>query len=293
MNAAALLSTLEWAVPVVLGVVLHEMAHGFVALRFGDTTARDARRLTLNPLRHVDPVGTVLFPLVLVLSRSPFVFGWAKPVPVDFSRLKNPKRDMVWVALAGPAMNFVLALAALAALGVMQNAAFSAAPVVIRMLLNAVLFNFSLMTFNLIPVLPLDGGRILTGILPMRQAIRFARTEKYGFGIIALLLIFLPLLGDYTGRDFAFVSRFLAFSVQKLTYFFAGLFGLIQGEKGMSIGFFQLLVILLIVLVLFGRGKLPALAEDLGKSVSSFKKGLNEDKEPESKPAENDSSKDA
>ena len=293
MNAAALLSTLEWAVPVVLGVVLHEMAHGFVALRFGDTTARDARRLTLNPLRHVDPVGTVLFPLVLVLSRSPFVFGWAKPVPVDFSRLKNPKRDMVWVALAGPAMNFVLALAALAALGVMQNAAFSAAPVVVRMLLNAVLFNFSLMTFNLIPVLPLDGGRILTGILPMRQAIRFARTEKYGFGVIALLLIFLPLLGDYTERNFDFVSRFLAFSVQKLTYFFAGLFGLIQGEKGMSIGFFQLLVILLIVLVLFGRGKLPALAEDLGKSVSSFKKGLNEDKEPESKPAENDSSKDA
>ncbi|GEM_PF-97271 len=293
MNAAALLSTLEWAVPVVFGVVLHEMAHGFVALRFGDTTARDARRLTLNPLRHVDPVGTVLFPLVLVLSHSSFVFGWAKPVPVDFSRLKNPKRDMVWVALAGPAMNFVLALIALAALGVMQNAAFSAAPTVVRMLLNAVLFNFSLMTFNLIPVLPLDGGRILTGILPMRQAIRFARTEKYGFGVIALLLIFLPLLGDYTGRDFDFVSRFLAFSVQKLTYFFAGLFGLIQGEKGMSIGFFQLLVILLIVLVLFGRGKLPALAEDLGKSVSSFKKGLNEDKEPESKPAENDSSKDA
>ncbi len=293
MNAAALLSTLEWAVPVVFGVVLHEMAHGFVALRFGDTTARDARRLTLNPLRHVDPVGTVLFPLVLVLSHSSFVFGWAKPVPVDFSRLKNPKRDMVWVALAGPAMNFVLALIALAALGVMQNAAFSAAPTVVRMLLNAVLFNFSLMTFNLIPVLPLDGGRILTGILPMRQAIRFARTEKYGFGVIALLLIFLPLLGDYTGRDFDFVSRFLAFSVQKLTYFFAGLFGLIQGEKGMSIGFFQLLVILLIVLVLFGRGKLPALAEDLGKSVSSFKKGLNEDKEPENKPAENDSSKDA
>lgn len=293
MNAAALLSTLEWAVPVVFGVVLHEMAHGFVALRFGDTTARDARRLTLNPLRHVDPVGTVLFPLVLVLSHSSFVFGWAKPVPVDFSRLKNPKRDMVWVALAGPAMNFVLALIALAALGVMQNAAFSAAPTVVRMLLNAVLFNFSLMTFNLIPVLPLDGGRILTGILPMRQAIRFARTEKYGFGVIALLLIFLPLLGDYTERNFDFVSRFLAFSVQKLTYFFAGLFGLIQGEKGMSIGFFQLLVILLIVLVLFGRGKLPALAEDLGKSVSSFKKGLNEDKEPESKPAENDSSKDA
>ncbi len=293
MNAAALLSTLEWAVPVVLGVVLHEMAHGFVALRFGDTTARDARRLTLNPLRHVDPVGTILFPLTLVLSHSPFVFGWAKPVPVDFSRLKNPKRDMVWVALAGPAMNFVLALIALAALGVMQNAVFSTAPAVVRMLLNAVLFNFSLMTFNLIPVLPLDGGRILTGILPMRQAIRFARTEKYGFGVIALLLIFLPLLGDYTERNFDFVSRFLAFSVQKLTYFFAGLFGLIQGEKGMSIGFFQLLVILLIVLVLFGRGKLPALAEDLGKSVSSFKKGLNEDKEPESKPAENDSSKDA
>lgn len=294
MTAAGLLSTLEWAVPVVFGVVLHEMAHGFAALRFGDTTARDARRLTLNPLRHVDPVGTVLFPLVLILSHSPFVFGWAKPVPVNFARLKNPKRDMVWVALAGPAMNFVLALACLTALGMIRNVEASSASItVIRTLFNAVVFNFSLMTFNLIPVLPLDGGRIVTGILPMRWAVRFARTERYGFGVIALLLIFLPLLGDYTGRDFDFVSRFLAFSVQNLTRFFAGLFGLIQGEKGMSIGFFQLLVILLIVLVLFGRGKLPALAEDLGKSVSSFKKGLNEDKEPENKSGENDPSKDA
>ncbi|MGN1078823.1 MAG: site-2 protease family protein [Alphaproteobacteria bacterium] len=104
------LSWLEWGIPVVLAIVLHEIAHGCAAFYFGDTTARDGGRLSLNPLRHVDPVGTVIFPLMLILSRTPFVFGWAKPVPVNFGRLKNPKKDMVWVALAGPAMNFFFGL---------------------------------------------------------------------------------------------------------------------------------------------------------------------------------------
>lgn len=290
------LSWLEWGIPVVLAIVLHEIAHGCAAFYFGDTTARDNGRLSLNPLRHVDPVGTVIFPLVLILSRTPFVFGWAKPVPVDFRRLKNPKKDMVWVALAGPAMNFFLAFAAFAVLSVCKNV-FQAvlSEGLLNVLLNTIVFNFSVMVFNLIPVLPMDGGRIITGLLPFPWAVRFAKTEKYGFGIIALLLIFLPVLGNYIGRDFDFISRFLAFAVQKMFVFFAGFFGLTQGEEIMSIGFFQLLVILLIILVLFGRGKLPALAEDLGKSVSSFKKGLSEDKakDPEEKQDDTDSSKDA
>lgn len=290
------LSWLEWGVPVVLAIVLHEIAHGCAAFYFGDTTARDGGRLSLNPLRHVDPVGTVIFPLVLILSRTPFVFGWAKPVPVDFRRLKNPKKDMVWVALAGPAMNFFLAFAAFAVLSVCKNV-FQAvlSEGLLNVLLNTIVFNFSVMVFNLIPVLPMDGGRIITGLLPFPWAVRFAKTEKYGFGIIALLLIFLPVLGNYIGRDFDFISRFLAFAVQKMFVFFAGFFGLTQGEEIMSIGFFQLLVILLIILVLFGRGKLPALAEDLGKSVSSFKKGLSEDKakDPEEKQDDTDPSKDA
>lgn len=290
------LSWLEWGIPVVLAIVLHEIAHGCAAFYFGDTTARDNGRLSLNPLRHVDPVGTVIFPLVLILSRTPFVFGWAKPVPVDFRRLKNPKKDMVWVALAGPSMNFFLAFAAFAVLSVCKNV-FQAvlSEGLLNVLLNTIVFNFSVMVFNLIPVLPMDGGRIITGLLPFPWAVRFAKTEKYGFGIIALLLIFLPVLGNYIGRDFDFISRFLAFAVQKMFVFFAGFFGLTQGEEIMSIGFFQLLVILLIILVLFGRGKLPALAEDLGKSVSSFKKGLSEDKakDPEEKQDDTDPSKDA
>ncbi len=290
------LSCLEWGIPVVLAIVLHEIAHGCAAFYFGDTTARDSRRLSLNPLRHVDPVGTVIFPLVLILSRTPFVFGWAKPVPVDFRRLKNPKKDMVWVALAGPAMNFFLAFAAFAVLSVCKNVfQVVLSESLLNVLLNTIVFNFSVMVFNLIPVLPMDGGRIITGLLPFPWAVRFAKTEKYGFGIIALLLIFLPVLGNYIGRDFDFISRFLAFAVQKMFVFFAGFFGLTQGEEIMSIGFFQLLVILLIILVLFGRGKLPALAEDLGKSVSSFKKGLSEDKakDPEEKQDDTDPSKDA
>lgn len=290
------LSCLEWGIPVVLAIVLHEIAHGCAAFYFGDTTARDSRRLSLNPLRHVDPVGTVIFPLVLILSRTPFVFGWAKPVPVDFRRLKNPKKDMVWVALAGPAMNFFLVFAAFAVLSVCKNVfQVVLSESLLNVLLNTIVFNFSVMVFNLIPVLPMDGGRIITGLLPFPWAVRFAKTEKYGFGIIALLLIFLPVLGNYIGRDFDFISRFLAFAVQKMFVFFAGFFGLTQGEEIMSIGFFQLLVILLIILVLFGRGKLPALAEDLGKSVSSFKKGLSEDKakDPEEKQDDTDPSKDA
>ena len=206
---------------------MHEIAHGCAALYFGDTTARDMKRLSLNPLRHVDLVGTVLFPLILVLTKAPFVFGWAKPVPVDFSRLRRPKKDMVWVALAGPAMNLFQALCAFAVFSFFENVLHSApSEGAQEFLLNLIVINLSVMTFNLIPVLPMDGGRIVTGLLPLPWAIRFAGTERHGFTVIAFLLILLPVLGDYIGRDFDFISRFLAFAVQKVMLFFVGVFGL-------------------------------------------------------------------
>ena len=275
---SALDTVLSWLVlflPVGLAIVLHEIAHGCAALWFGDTTAKREGRLSLNPLRHVDAIGTVLFPLLLVLSGLPFVFGWAKPVPVNFARLKNPKKDMVWVALAGPLTNLALALAAFFMLSVCRNILHVLPPALLaRFLVNTVIFNLSVMAFNLIPVLPLDGGRILTGILPLPLALRFARTEKYGMGIMVFLLIFLPAFGGYAGIDLNFVSDFMGRCVQSLLVYLGWFFGLDGERKLMSIGFFQLMVILLIVLVLFGRGKLPALAEDLGKSFSAFKKGL-------------------
>ena len=221
------LSIAGWAIPLVLAIVLHEIAHGWMALRCGDTTARDMKRLSLNPLRHVDRIGTVLFPLVLILTHAPFVFGWAKPVPVNFARLRHPKRDMVWVALAGPAMNLLQVLCVFAIFSFSENVLHTEiSPDIQRFLLKIIVLNLSVMVFNLIPVLPMDGGRIVTGVLPLPWAIRFSRTERYGFAVIAFLLILLPVLGDYIGRDFDFISGFLAFSVQKLIVFFAGLFGL-------------------------------------------------------------------
>lgn len=216
-----------WIIPVFAGIILHEIAHGYAALYFGDRTAYRAGRLSLNPLRHVDPFGTVIFPLLLVLSRSPFLFGWARPVPVHFGALNNPKRDMVWVALAGPAVNFVLALSALGILALCKAFGYIPSFWMQMTLVNTVLFNFSIMVFNLIPVLPMDGGRILTGLLPVKWAAAFSKTEKYGFMVLVSVLILLPLLGDYFGRNWNFVVHFLGLAVQGLVHFFARAAGII------------------------------------------------------------------
>lgn len=211
---------------VVPAVLLHEIAHGVAALYFGDTTAKDCGRLSLNPLRHVDVFGTLVFPLLLFLSNTPFLFGWSKPVPVNFSALKNPKKDMLWVALAGPATNFVLGVLALGVLAVMARADVFSQPVVFFLSQTAV-FNISLMLFNLLPVLPMDGGRILTGLLPLSAAVRFAGTEKYGLPVMVTLLIGLPLLGDWAGVDLDIVGRYLAFAVKGVLSFFVSLFGIV------------------------------------------------------------------
>lgn len=192
-----------WALPVVAAIVLHEVAHGFVADRLGDPTAKERGRLTLNPISHVDPFGTVALPAFLIFAGSPFVFGYAKPVPVDFRRLRNPKRDMVWVAAAGPATNVVLAVASAVAFHLLMGlytpgVSPLALEGALRMLQASVIVNIVLAVFNLLPILPLDGGRVLTGLLPLSLAIPYSRLEPFGLFIVVGLLAFnvlSPVLG--------------------------------------------------------------------------------------------------
>ena len=189
-----------FALPVIFAITLHEAAHGYVARYFGDMTAAAAGRISVNPLKHIDPVGTILVPLVILLTSKllgggAILFGWAKPVPVNFARLRRPKQDMLWVALAGPGMNFVMAVfwALMIQLGHALGSGFAGAPL---MLMGAagVFINVILMALNLIPLPPLDGGRIAVSLLPMKQAMQFARVEPYGLFIL-LGLMFTGILG--------------------------------------------------------------------------------------------------
>lgn len=189
-----------FALPVIFAITLHEAAHGYVARFFGDMTAAAQGRITLNPLKHIDPVGTILVPLVILLTSKllgggAILFGWAKPVPVNFGQLRRPKQDMLWVALAGPGMNFAMAMfwALMIQLGHALGSGFASAPL---MLMGAagVFINVILMALNLIPLPPLDGGRIAVSLLPVRQAIQFSRLEPYGLFIL-LALLFTGILG--------------------------------------------------------------------------------------------------
>lgn len=182
-------TVLIYALPVLFAITVHEAAHGYAARHFGDPTATVLGRVTLNPLPHIDPVGTILMPLLLYFATSgAFLFGYAKPVPVDFARLRRPKRDMVWVALAGPASNFLQAI--LWALGLVLLAALDIDEVFfVKMCEAGVLVNLVMWAFNLFPLPPLDGGRILVGLLPWRQAQLVARIEPWGFFIVLGLVL--------------------------------------------------------------------------------------------------------
>lgn len=181
-----------YALPVLFAITLHEAAHGYVARMFGDHTAFIAGRVSLNPIKHIDPVGTILVPASILLLSSigggGFMFGWAKPVPVSFGNLRNPKRDMIWVAAAGPGVNLLMAI--LWAIGMKTLLMLGIdEPFFIKMAQAGVLVNIGLMALNLLPLPPLDGGRIVTGLLPHRLSWQFARIEPYGFFIIIALMM--------------------------------------------------------------------------------------------------------
>lgn len=178
-----------YALPVLFAITLHEAAHGYAARYFGDNTAYMMGRVSLNPVRHIDPIGTILVPLILYFATSgAFLFGYAKPVPVNFGRLRNPKRDMIWVALAGPASNFFQAF--LWGLLLVGLHAFSVTEIYFYDVAQAgILVNLVMFVFNLFPLPPLDGGRILVGLLPVRQAIAVSRVEPYGFFIVMALVL--------------------------------------------------------------------------------------------------------
>jgi Zn-dependent protease len=194
MNIDAIIQGISiWALPVLFAIVLHEVAHGWVADKLGDNTARFMGRLTLNPLKHIDPIGTILIPVILLVSGSPFLFGYAKPVPVNFGKLNNPKRDMIWVALAGPVTNLVLALISTLVLAIALQMPASASWVTEPLALMcqaSIIINMVLFIFNLLPLPPLDGGRVAVGLLPGPMAYQLSRIEPYGFLIIVLLLVF-------------------------------------------------------------------------------------------------------
>jgi len=181
-----------WALPVLFAVVLHEVAHGWVADKLGDDTARWMGRLTLNPIKHVDPIGTVLIPILLLVMQSPFLFGYAKPVPINWRKLRNPKRDMIWVALAGPLTNLCLAFisAGVLALAVAmpESMLWFTQPLAL-MCQASILINLVLFIFNLLPLPPLDGGRVAVGLLPGPMAYQLSKLERYGFIIIVVLLM--------------------------------------------------------------------------------------------------------
>ncbi|WP_407653268.1 site-2 protease family protein [Azospirillum isscasi] len=193
------------AIPAILAITLHEAAHGFVAWWRGDDTAWRLGRVTLNPIRHIDPLGTVVLPALMYFTTG-FVFGWAKPVPVNFGRLHHPRRDMVWVALAGPGVNFVLALVSAVVWG-FTSPQGGAMEMWFRAALEvSVLVNVVLMVFNMIPLPPLDGGRVAVGILPDALAFPLARMEKYGMLILIGAFFLLPFIGRELGMDLSVFS---------------------------------------------------------------------------------------
>lgn len=205
-----------YALPIVFAITLHEAAHAYAAKYFGDTTAYALGRMSMNPLKHIDPVGTLLIPIVLYFVGSPFLFGYAKPVPVNFGNLRNPKKQMAWVALAGPAANMVMALMWII-FAILLKALNLDQEFFIKMAQAGVMTNLVIFAFNLFPVPPLDGGRIVTSILPHRYAYKFAQLEPYGFFIV-LAMMFLHMLNYWMVPVMAIAGSVLKLLVFPLTF---------------------------------------------------------------------------
>ena len=226
--AAMLYQASTWVLPVVFAVTFHEAAHGFVAYQFGDDTAQRAGRVTFNPFKHVDPFGTIILPAMLILLRSPFLFGYAKPVPVNFRRLDRPRRDMVWVALAGPGTNVLLAIVSsllFYGVGLMPPAA---GVWLGHNLGNSIVINVVLCVFNMLPLPPLDGGRVAVGLLPDSLALPLARLERYGILILLLFLFVIPYVGEQTGHDINILAWLIGAPTEALIRLILTLTG--QGE---------------------------------------------------------------
>jgi Zn-dependent protease len=198
-----------WVLPLIIAITFHEAAHGFVAHALGDNTAYDRGRVSFNPLKHIDPFGTLMLPAMLLLVHSPFLFGYAKPVPVNFRALRNPRIDMVWVALAGPATNIALALAAAAAFHILDYVPANTAQWIADNLKNALLINVVLAVFNMLPIPPLDGGRVAVGLLPRALGTPLARLEPFGMLILIGILILLPIVGSQFGLNLDIISTIL------------------------------------------------------------------------------------
>jgi Zn-dependent protease len=194
-------SASTWVVPILVAITFHEAAHAYVAWRLGDDTAFRQGRVTFNPLKHVDPFGTILVPGLLFVTAAPFLVGWAKPVPVVFQRLVNPRRDMALVAVAGPLTNVLLAFASALLFHLVRVAPEVAAPWLAQTLYQSILLNLVLAIFNLIPVPPLDGGRIVLSLLPDALARPYAKLERFGFVILLGIIFLLPMLGRQFGVE--------------------------------------------------------------------------------------------
>jgi Zn-dependent protease len=201
MNLELLNNILLLAIPVIIAITFHEAAHGYVALHFGDSTAKDAGRVTLNPLKHVDPFGTILLPALLYFTAG-FLFGYAKPVPVKFGQLRNPRWDMIWVAIAGPAMNITLAIVSAIGLRIVLTQGLTEDSPIVQVLVSSVQLNAILAVFNMLPVPPLDGSKVVAPFLPISLARPYLGLEAFGMIALLLLIFVAPMLAQRSGIDF-------------------------------------------------------------------------------------------